>query len=307
MNLLKAHARFLIVMIVLIAVLWIASGQFTGLAESLEGSQTKARANLQANYKALFADAKKFNGSPATEQGRKIQDETQVVNTLTGLVNDQMVFETDAAYTIDALPPGSGLDDQVDFYRNRMRLELERELGFQRYIAIQNIRDPQAFGFKAADNPTEADVIDYLRKLDIVRCVAHSAGNSNVQRVNGFNFVEINDLLNARKVPTSKTQPDEEPYFRGQGLEVNVEATEDALYNFLLDLQRPEKEGLRRRYLSVEKFEFEKPDLMDPKDALITAEITVVAWRVNPDSSYPPDETKTNNLQSSGSGPRKFR
>ena len=143
--------------------------------------------------------------------------------------------------------------------------------------------------------------------LDIVRTVAHSAGRSNIQHVTQFDFVEVNTQLNERKVPTTKTIADEDPYFQGQGLEVRVEATEEALYNFLLDLQRPEKEGLRRRYLSVETFTFEKPDLMDPKDALITAKITVVAWRVNTESSYPPDESNKGSQQTSTNAPRTFR
>lgn len=306
MKLLKAHARFLIVMVVMIAVLWIASGEFSEIAENLDGSQTKARTTLQTNYKALFADAAKYNGSPATEQGRKIQDETQVISTLTTMVNDQMVFETDAAYTVEQLGENAGLDDKVDFYKNTKRIELERELGFKRYMFIPNIRDPEAFGFKIADNPTDAEVAQYLRQLDIVRCVSLSAGASGVQRVLHFKFVQLNDELNNRKVPTTASRPEEAPYFQGEGLEIQLEATEEALYNYLIELQRPEKDGLRRRYFSIEKFMFEKPDLMDPKDSLITAKITVVAWRVNPDSSYPPDEKQTNQ-QTTGAGPRKFR
>ena len=309
MKLVRKHARFGAVMIVLVVVLWLANGELSGISEELDKKQATAQTSLGSNYRLLFTDAAKpeFKGDPATIQGRRIQDQTLEANVYTEMHTDRMVFETDAAFTVEALPSGA-LDDMVNYLRNVKKIELQRELGFARYFK-PNIGDEDAFGFKipVTDKLTEANVRDYLRKLDIVRTVCHSVDRSGVQTLVKLHFVSINEAVAGRGVPTTKSAPDEAPFFVAEGLEVRVEATEAALYNFLIDLQNPEKDGMRNRYLSVETFVFEKPDLLDAKDQIVTARITVAAWRVNPESSYPPDESKKNAQQNAPGKPRPFR
>ncbi|MCA8914223.1 MAG: hypothetical protein KDB90_02335 [Planctomycetes bacterium] len=308
MKWLKANIRFLVVAVVLIALLVLANGEFGDIAKSLDAKQNQAKTMLTANYRALFTDAAKFNGDPATVEGRKMQDRTQVTNALTTLVNERMTFETDPAYTLDSLPQGTSVDEMINFLRNEKKPELQRELGFQRYFG-PDVRDDSAFGFKlpAQATLTEDQVRDYLRKLDMVRCVAHCVERTGVQRLDKLDFKAINEDLNTRGVPTHASATGEQPYFSGEGLEIRVSATEEALYDLLIELQNPDKEGLHNRYLSVETFKFEKPDLLDPQDALITAKITLVAYRVNPESSYPPDESQKAVQQSNARAPRPFR
>ena len=308
MKWLKSNVRFLVVAVVLIALLVFANGEFSGIAQNLDSKQSAAKTLLTSNYKALFSDAKKFDGDPATVKGRKMQDKTQYTNAVTALVNERMVFQSDPAYTVDSLPPGTTADEMINFLRNEKKPELQRELGFQRYFG-PDVRDDSAFGFKlpAQAALTEAQVRDYLRKLDIVRCVAHCVERTGVQRLNKLDFKAINEDLHTRGVPTHAVVAGEQPYFQGEGLEIQVSATEAALYDLLIELQNPEKEGLANRYLAVEEFKFEKPDLLDPQDALITARITLVAYKVNPESTYPPDESQKAQQQSTAGQPRKFR
>ncbi|MCB9933728.1 MAG: hypothetical protein H6841_09950 [Planctomycetes bacterium] len=306
MKLLKQHARFLVVMVVLAVVLVLANSEFSGIAESLDAKETQATSLLQKNYRALFADAAKFNGDPATIQGRRMQDKTKVSNAITGIVNDRMSFQTDPAYTVDALPQDA-VDDMVHYLRNVKKLEMQRELGLRRYFG-PDVRADDAFGFKIPDGALTADQVrDYLRKLDIVRAAAWSAEVSRVQLLTRLQFVSINEGLSSRGVPTKPATQTEKPYLNGEGLKLSVLATEESLYNLLIALQNPEKNGKQGRYLAIEEFKFEKPDLLDPKDALIVAEITVVAYSVNPESTYPPDDSQKTVQQTTAGQPRKFR
>jgi hypothetical protein len=147
-----------------------------------------------------------------------------------------------------------------------------------------------------------------LRNLDIVRTVAMSVEESGVQRLTGLAFRTIDDNLFARGVPTRPASADEAPYLRGQGLEVRIQATEEALYSFLIDLQRPVKQGQRNRYLAVERFTMDKPDLLNPVNDLIDATVVVVAYTVNEDSTYPLERvTETRPEQTTRLAPRPIR
>jgi hypothetical protein len=307
MKLVRKHARFGAVMIVLVVVLWLANDALSGFADDLEKKQGAAKTSLTQNYGALFRDAAKFDGDPATVQGRKIQDKSLETNAYTDMHTERMVFETDPAYTVDSLP-SKARDEMVNYLRNVKKVQLQRELGYARYFG-PNVADPDAFGFTIPtdDKLTEADVRDYLRKLDITRSVCYSVDRTGVQTLVELKYVSVDETVRQRGVPSAPAAPGEPPFFSGQGLEIRVLATEAALYNFLVDLQNPEKDGMRNRYLSVESFVFDKPDLLDPKDQLITARITVIAWRVNPESSYPPEESSRNTQQTAGGKPRTFR
>jgi hypothetical protein len=309
---LKAHARFLIVMVVLAVVLFVANGQLTTIDQSLRARQTAAQSLLAANYTALFVDTVKY-GEPATIHGRKLQDKTMLTSAVTDIVNDRMEFETDPAFTVEALPTGKREpDDMVEYYRKKV-LDLQDELGFKRYFG-PGVRTEGAFGFREGEDlrsselgKKEETVRQYLRQLDIARTVAFSAERTGVSLLEKLNFsAAVGQSLSQRGVPTVSTTQGEQPYLQGLGLEIDILANEQALYNFMIDLQRPEKGGLRNRYLAIESFKLEKPDLLDPKDDRIKARIVVVAYRVNRDSSYPPDASQTGPAQPV-SGPRKFR
>ncbi|MBZ0135451.1 MAG: hypothetical protein K8I27_03630 [Planctomycetes bacterium] len=288
MKILKTHARFIIVTIVLVVVLYIAHGELSDISEGLDAKRTQAKTLLSKNYRALYADAGKYNGSPATVHGRKLQDKTMVANAVTEEVNDRMGFETSPAFTLDDIA-GRGTAEHVARWQER-QLEVQQEFQFQRYFG-PSVRDDKAFGFAPqTENLTTVQVKDYLRKLDIARGVAKCVERAGVQQLNKLDFKSVSEELFQRGVPTRASAQGEEPYFTGEGLEIRVQGDEQSLYNFLIELQSPEKEGLRRRYLAVEKFELTKPDLLNPQDNLITATITVIAYRVNPESTYPPDK-----------------
>jgi hypothetical protein len=303
MKLLKQHARFLIVLVVLLVILFIADGQFSEISQSIDQRHSQARSLYQANYRALFSDSSKFGGEPATLHGRRIQDKTQTATQVAGARAERMEFETAPEFALSALPEDASVDDQFAYFQ-RLDLDLQRELGFQRYFAI-DVRSARAFGFErpAGDRDySSADVARYLRMLDIARTVAHSADRTGVARLRSLEFRAVNDTLAARGVATRG----EPPYLSGEGLVLTLQATEEALYNFLLELQRPMKGELNHRYLAVESFKLEKADLLQPADNLISATLTVVAYRINEESSYPAAETAPQQQQTI-TQPRRFR
>ncbi|MCC6465488.1 MAG: hypothetical protein IT463_09140 [Planctomycetes bacterium] len=303
MDFLKKHGRFLAVLAVLSVLLYLASGEIGGASQRVDGARQKARALLSQNYKALFEDAGKYNGEPATTEARRVQDKTQSLAQVEKGRNLNMGFETSPAYTLAELGPDAKADDQLNFYNTRV-LELKKHLSLQRYFGYTD--DDNALGFPvAAKDATQ--VPGYLRRLDIVRAVSDSVARSGVQRLTALRFMQVNAELAARGVPAPAAE-EAGTFFYGEGLEVDVRASEEALYNFLYDLQRPVKGELRNRYLAVEKFKFDKPDLLRPADNLITARITVVAYRVNDGAEYPKDANATSNQQqATTSKPRSFR
>lgn len=305
MKFLKTHGRFLIVLVVLLVLLYLAAGELSESRKLLESSRTKARTLLTQNYNQLFKDAKQFSGDPATVQGRRIQDATQVIQQVESQRNAMLAFETDPAFTLAAMPPGAGDDgDKITFYRAKV-LQLQRELAYRRYF-VPDAYAKGAFGFDET-RVTAPEVPELLRRLDIVRTVVGSAGRTGVARVNRLAFREVAGELAARGLPVNPVAEGEPPYLRGQGLEIEVQASEEALYNLLVDLQRPMKDASRTRYLSVERFKFEKPDLLNPADDLIKGTLTVVAWQVNEASSYPVDKSAPEQQQTGIRGPRSFR
>lgn len=304
-RLLKKHARFLIVLVVLLGVLIFAHGQMGGLARSLETSQSSAKALFTRNYNALFADAKKYGGEPATVKGRRLQNVVRATATISEGRNERLAFVTAPEFTTGTLSASATTGEYQQLYRSRV-LEVQQELGPKRYF-VPDVREEGAFGFKEPSNASSIDqklVADFLRKLDIVRTVAYSVERTGVQRLLKLQFVNVSQELIARKVPAQPigTEP---PFMTGEGLEFDVQGTEQALYSLLLDLQRPVKDDQRGRYLGIESFTIEKPDLLQPKDALINARIRVVAWSVNEASTWPEEKPAEGQMQTT-TGPRSF-
>jgi hypothetical protein len=306
MGFLKKHARFLVVLVLSAGLLYFASGQLKDYAGRVDAARTKAKTLLTSNYTALFTDAAKFGGEPATVQGRKVQDRTQVLQQHEGGRNELLAFNTDREYTLSALPQGARGDDHINYYRGKVTA-LQQQLAYSPFF-VSDANAPRALGFDATRATlTAADVPDYLRRLDIVRAVAGSVRRSAVPRLQRLQFVEPATELAARGVPVAPAAEGEPPYLQGQGLEIEIGASEEALYNFLADLQRPTKGALRGRYLSVEKFTLDKPDLLNPANDLVQAKVTVVAWTVNEESSWPQERGAKGQQQTSTRAPRPFR
>jgi len=312
MQFLKKHARFLIVMVVMMVLLYFANTELAESSRRIDGARNTAKSVLNQNYTALFKDAKTYGGEPAVVEGRKIQDRTQNLQQVETGRNSMLAFETSAEFTISALPAEAGDDDKVQYYRNKAG-EVMREFSLKRYI---NITDDTPLGFKADGAITAAMVPSLLRKLDIVRTVSGSVGRSRVAWLNQLTFKPAaREKIAARKVPVvdapldpGKVGKDEEAsYLEADCLSIVVQGSEEALYNFLIDLQRPMKGDLRTRYLAVESFTFTKPDILDPADNLITATILVVAYKVNEQSPYPIDRSAPETQQPKAGQPRSFR
>lgn len=304
MDFLKKHARFLVVLVVLMVLLYFANGELADASRRVEASRNSAKSLLSANYTALFKDARAYNGEPAVVEGRKIQDRTQNLQQVESARNQMLGFETDPQYTLAALGADAGDDDKVQYYRNKAA-QLSRELAFKRYFRPEG---DTALGFKAGEEKiAAARVPELLRKLDIVAAVSASVDRCGVTWLNRLTFKVVDRDLQARNLPATASAEGEAPYLQPEGLEVEVQASEEALYNFLTDLQRPMKGDSRTRYLAVERFKLEKPDLLDPTDNLVTAMILVVAYKVNEASSYPVDRSGPETQQSKVGQPRSFR
>ena len=96
-------------------------------------------------------------------------------------------------------------------------------------------------------------------------------------------------------------------YLEVRALTVNLRGNERAVYNLLIELQRPVKGELRDRYLAVEAFSFSKPDLYEPADDLVSVTLTVVAYKVNSDGFVPGGKKKEAETTTTTSGSGRFR
>ncbi|MHC4840900.1 MAG: hypothetical protein ACYTDT_08100 [Planctomycetota bacterium] len=309
MNILKKHGKFIGILVVLIGLLWFANGEIADMSKSVDDRRNSAKNLLGSNLKRLFTDAKASNGEPATVANRKIQDATQAKKQTSRQRNQRISFDTTPMYTLASLGDNPK-DRAVGYYRER-DLALRDKLQYLRYITIPNIRDNRALGFsEPKDEMTQKQVEDFLRKMDIVECVVESAGRSKIQRLEGLEFVGTkSDEMYAAGIPAKQMAGEVNPFISGEALKVTINATEESLYNFMLDLQRPDKSGRPNRYLAIWDFTLEKPDLLRPMDNLISAVVTVVALRIDESSSYPKDNSKQadNTNTNSGTGPRRFR
>jgi hypothetical protein len=263
---------------------------------------------LAASYRSLFEDARNFNGEPATIHGRRLQDATRATRLLSEARNAKLAFETARRYRLDDQPEDRSVADLFSLYRAQ-ELELRRDLSFRRWFTRDAVA-PDALGFTPPTDEqaqTRAQVAAMLRRLDLWRAVAASIEAAGVARLDRLQFQQVNDQLAARGVPTRASGPDEAPFFSGEGLHIEVRATEEALYNLLIEMQRPVKGELRNRALVVEAFSLEKPDLLDAQDLLIHASVLAVAYRVNEESSYPERREATSAPRSDIPAPRRFR
>jgi hypothetical protein len=147
-KLLKTHGRFLIVLVVLLVILYVADSQFEDQRASMRSSESSIRTLLTNNYRALFSDAVEFDGEPATIRGRRIQDRVQVTLQEAEERTRTLAFETAPDYLPEAAGTDVSAGDLFEYYR-RKELDLERELGFKRYFAIDSRADA-AFGVYAA-------------------------------------------------------------------------------------------------------------------------------------------------------------
>lgn len=307
MKYVKKHARFAAVLIVLLVILVVANGEFSSLSVALDSKQAQAKTLFTNNYRALFADAVKFKGEPATVQGRYIQDKTQAVHQVSQARNEKLRFEYAREFTLSAVGETANVGDQVDHFQ-RLLLDMKRELGYQRYFA-KDVEDKKAFGFLVPEDKKDVkseDVARYLKMLDIVRVVCKSIEHNGVDQLRELDFRAVDDQLDKRGVPTKPVAQGQQPFMSGTGLRIRIRATEQALYSFLLDMQRPVKGERKNAYLAVEEFKFEKPDLLQPQDSLIDASILLVAYDINEESSYPADE-KAQQQQQQANQPRRFR
>ncbi|MCC7507914.1 MAG: hypothetical protein IT464_00895 [Planctomycetes bacterium] len=303
----KKHARFAAVLIVLLVILIVASGEFSDLSLSLDSKQAQARTLFTTNYRALFSDAVKFKGEPATMQGRRIQDRTQAINQVSTARNERLAFVYAPDYTLAVLPENANEGDQFQHFTQLM-LDLKRQLGYQRYFT-QDVNARKAFGFQVPEDRADiksSDVERFLKMLDIVRCVAGSVERSKVTELNELDFRAVDDQLDKRGVPTKPAAANEQPFMSGTALRMKIRATEESLYNFMIDLQRPVKGDMKNRYLAIEDFKFEKADLLQPQDNLIDASLTVVAYQINEQSTYPADDSAKKQEQQTNQ-PRRFR
>ena len=307
MNHLKKHGKFIAILIVLIGLLWFADGEIGLMSQSVDNKQKQAQNLLKRNLNKLFTDAKASNGEPATVANRRIQDETQGTQQTSRQRNNRISFDTSPIYTLASLEDKAATEG-VGYYRER-QMALLSKFQYLRFVTIPDLRDESAFGLSEPDPMTQSVVEDFLRKMDIIECVAESAGRSDIKRLERFQFpTGIMDKFSISGIPSKPMGGDTKPFVSGIALEVTVEATEKALYNFMIDLQNPNKAGRPNRYLAVWEFTFEKPDLLNPVDDFISATIVVVALTVDESSGFPFDEeaknTRMNNNRNSG---RSFR
>lgn len=290
MNFLKLHARFLVALVLLMGLVGFGYSQVNEMADNVARKQTSLTSSLKTHYKRIFDDAKSAGGNPANVQGLVLGEKTQRVQELEERRNSLLTFRPDPAFTLAAVkggPEGVSDADKVNYFY-AVRLDLKKKLVRARYFKPDLDAD-NALGFSTPKEGVKAEqVAEFLFKMDMAREVARCVERSGTQVLESLKFEDARgiELLAQRGLPVQKVQS-EAPYLEARTLNFNVRGTERAIYNLLIELQRPVKGDLRERYLAVENFTLSKPDLLDPADDLVSASFMVVAYRVNKDGAVP--------------------
>ncbi len=290
---LKTHARFLIALLVLVTLVGYGYSSVGEMSDTVARKQNTLTSSLKTHYKRIFDDAKNSGGNPANVQAMVVGEKIQRTQELEERRNALLTFRPDPRFTLDSVIAKAGPEGPVDAdkvnYFYAVRLDLKRELTRARYFK-PDLDKPKALGFDPPAEGVKAEqVAEFLLKMDIVREVCHCVERSGVQVLETLSFDDGKGAegLALRGLPSRSPSKDQPPYLEVRALTVTLRGTERAIYNFLIELQRPVKGDLRERYLAVENFELGKPDLLDPADDLVTARILTMAYRTNKDSVVP--------------------
>ncbi|MCC6572604.1 MAG: hypothetical protein IT462_02325 [Planctomycetes bacterium] len=313
MNVLKKHWRFIATLVVLGTLLVIGYNEVGAKGQAVGTVQKSVQGRMAAHYRLLFDDSKKYEGRPATSQGVTIAAQTVQVQEIEKRRNAQLRWETESQYTLASLPPEATVEDMVAYYQKK-RQELLRDLSYQPNVTIATT-DSNALGFtaRAVDKMDRDQIADYLARLDMVRVVAASTQRVGIPSLRKLEFIDAKAKqdLSARGLPVQSAgkdanKADYPPYLKPRMLKISVRGAEEAIYNFLIDLQRPLKGDTRNRFFAVEGMSLSKPDVLSPSDDMLNAEITVVAYSINEEAPLP-GSVKTSREDNQAGQPRKFR
>lgn len=311
MNLLKKHGRFIVALVVLVILVGWGLSAVGEMADTINKKQQSLTGAVKTHYTRIFTDAKASEGNPANVQALIIGEKTLKTQELEEKRNALMQFRPDARFTLESVEQKGGNDaDKIDYFTNRMyssaRAEMERAPYFN-----AKFDQPAPFGFSVEASAIKAETVkELLYKLDIALEICHCVERANVRSIDKFAFDDgFAAKLAARGLPTTKgpaigNEPAAPPYLEARAVTVNVRGNERAIYNLLIELQRPVKGELRDRYLAIESFTFSKPDLYEPADDLITASITVVAYKINADGWVPGGKKKEVEVTATSGGGR---
>ncbi|MCC6149277.1 MAG: hypothetical protein IT461_03415 [Planctomycetes bacterium] len=314
MNVLRKHGRFIVALIVLVVLAAWGHSAVGEMSETIDKKQQSLNAAMKGHYARVFADAKASAGKPANVQSLIIGEKTLKTQELEEKRNALMQFRPDPRFTLAPVEAKGGNDaDKKDYFTNTMFSQVRAELERARYFRPK-FEDPAPLGFSVEASAIKPEnVAELLLKLDIAREVCNCAERAGVQSLDKLNFDDgYGAKLGQRGLPTlpgpmlaDKTR--QPAYLEVRALTVNLRGNERAVYNLLIELQRPVKGELRDRYLAVEAFSFSKPDLYEPADDLVSVTLTVVAYKVNSDGFVPGGKKKEAETTTTTSGGGRFR
>lgn len=316
MSLLKQHGRFIVALIVLVVLVAWGNSSVGEMAETVEKKQQSLTTAVKGHYGRIFTDAKQSGGNPANVQALILGEKTLKTQELEERRNALMQFRPDPRFTLAPVEQKGGNDaDKKDYFTNTMFSAVRAELERARYFKPKfEDKDPLGFSVEASAIKPE-NVAELLYKLDIALEVCHCVERAGVQSLDTLKFDDgFGAKLSQRGLPTvpGPQQQDgtkQPAYLEARALTINVRGNERAIYNLLIELQRPVKGELRDRYLAIEAFSFTKPDLYEPADDLVTATITVIAYKTNAEGFVPGGKKKEAEATgaTSGTGSRWYR
>ena len=143
MDLVKAHGRFIVILLVLGVLLWYADGTLGELGDSLASNQKRATKVYLPSYTRLFKDAKKYGGHPGTTELLRLGGEAKLAEDLESGRAKLLQFETDAHYTLADLDKDADEGDRITRYNTRLS-ELRAEFGYARSRGWAPRRSPPA-------------------------------------------------------------------------------------------------------------------------------------------------------------------
>jgi hypothetical protein len=302
MSILRQHGRFVLVVVICLAVGLVAHGRIKPISEDADRSDKAAEDAVRGLMRTAIADVKRAGVTANVEIGNR-RAWQGLTETLVTRQATELSYQELEDFRIPAELAGD--DAQRENQYAEILRRVQTRLGYARYWGPKRITGDGAgkteveYDFAAVSGVDAKPIPARLIRLDLLTRTAVAASSANVSstlRVQEFRFREPEiDKLKARipsvevgKEPGPRGEvPGRRPMLGRIEAVVTVRGLPVEIHRLLALLQNTEVDGVSGRALYFENFRIAKDDWRDSGDDLVTLSGTLVATRVAAQAPLP--------------------
>lgn len=295
MSILRQHGRFVLVVMICLAVALVAHGRITPISEEAARSDKAAEESLRGLMRTAIGDVKRA-GVTANAEIANRRAWQGLTDTLVSRQATELSYQELEDFRIPAELAGD--DAQRESQYAEILRRVQTRLGYARYWGPKRITGDGAgkteveYDFAAVSGVDAKPVPARLIRLDLLTRTALAASAANTAsslRVHEFLFREPEvEKLKAR-IPSVEVGKELGPTGEVTGrrpmlgrieAQIMVRGLPTEIHRFLALVQHTEVDGVSGRALYFETFRIAKDDWRDSGDDLVTLTGTLVATRV---------------------------